>query len=135
MQSPQQIDPSTLWQRIKCSWQPKSIERPTVDPDIEALDAVQRSAEAIRYSILNLEFWISPDGQVREWLKHNGRLSVWLAIPAFLILPVITFILGQFSEWFAILVNIAGRLIVLPILSLVAFMALLIVFRIIRLLK
>ena len=101
-------------------WNPTPIDTPTVDPDLIHLDPLTRSAESIRHSVLSLEFWISPNGQVREWLRHNTRLAVLLAIPAFLVLPTITFALWQLVSWLAALVVISGKLIVLPILVLIA---------------
>lgn len=96
------------------------INPPSVDPELGQLDGLQRSAEAIRYSILSIEFWISPTGQAREWLRQNSRLAVWIAIPAFLIMPVITFVLAQLNGWIGTLVGIAGNLIVLPVVAILA---------------
>lgn len=116
-----------LLQKFKESWQPKAIDPPQVDPDLPHLDGITRSAESIRYSILSIEFWISRNGQVREWLKHNTHLCVWLAIPALVVVPVITFILWHVSRWATMLTSITGHLIVLPILALVAAVVILVV--------
>lgn len=105
---------------FRTPWHPTPLDPPTVDREIGGLDPLTRSAESIRYSILSVEFWISPRGQVREWLRHNTRLAVLLAVPAFLVLPIITFALWQFVSWMVALVSIAGKLIVLPILALIA---------------
>ena len=102
------------------TWNPQPITKPSVDEKLQNRDPLTRSAESIRYSILSIEFWISPNGQVREWLRHNSRLAVLLAIPAFLVLPVVTFALWQLVSWLAALNSIAGKLIVLPILALIA---------------
>jgi len=130
MQTPQNELRQSMWSWIKSQWNPKPIDPPTVDPGIAELDSLQRSAEAIRYSILSIEFWISPNGQVREWLKHNSHMAVWLAIPAFLILPIITFVLVQVGGWIATLVGIAGHLIIFPILALLAGVVFMIAIRI-----
>ena len=128
-----QIEPRcSLSRRVKRQWNPKPIDPPKVDPEIETLDPIQRSAESIRYSILSTEFWLSPKGQVREWLRHNGRLAVLLAIPAFLVVPIITWILVQFSSWLRLMVSISGHLIVLPILALIALVVVSIIGQIIR---
>lgn len=121
---------ASLWSWTKAQWQPQPIDPPSVDPGIDGLDPLQRSAEAIRYSVLSIEFWISPNGQVREWLKHNSHLAAWLAIPAFLILPIITFMLVQVGGWIATLVGIAGHLIIFPILALLAGLVIMIAIRI-----
>jgi hypothetical protein len=105
---------------FRMPWNPKPVDPPVVDPDLEHLDGISRSAESIRYSVLSIEFWLSKDGQIREWLRHNGRLAAVLAVPAFVILPILTFALWQ-------LVIIAGHLIVFPILGLLAALAILVV--------
>jgi hypothetical protein len=49
---------------------------------------------------------------------HGWRII--LAIPAFLVLPIITFALWQLVSWLVALTSIAGKLIILPILALLA---------------
>jgi hypothetical protein len=73
-----------------------------------------------RYSILSLEFWLSPLGRLREWVRLNGKLSAVLLIPALLILPLVTWILVQIAGWIGILIGMAGNLILLPIVALLA---------------
>ena len=123
-----QIDPPikprrSLWERILAGWNPKPVDPPKVDPDLSHLSPLQRSTESIRYSILSTEFWISPNGQVREWLRHNSRLAIVLAMPAFFVIPIITFVLWQLVKWLGMLTSIAGNLILLPILALLAALA------------
>jgi len=72
----------------------------------------QRSAEVIRYSILSVEYWLSPLGRLREWFRLNSTLSMWLLIPSVLVLPLITWILYLVAGWATI---IAGHLLVLPL--------------------
>lgn len=131
-----QPSPNSCWQSvtawIESQWSPKPINPPSVDPELGQLDGLQRSAEAIRYSILSIEFWISPNGQAREWLRQNARLAVWIAIPAFLIMPVITFVLAQLNGWIGILVAIAGNLIVFPVVAILAGLVILIAIRIVK---
>ena len=119
-------------QKIKRGWQPKPLKPPKVDPKIESLDAIQRSAESIKHSILSTEFWVSPNGQVREWLRHNGRLAILIGIPAFVILPIITFVLWQLGVWIVMLVSIAGNLIIFPLL---AFIALIVIAAVVQITK
>jgi hypothetical protein len=101
-------------------WHPKPLNPPVVDKDIENLSAVARSAESFRYGILSGEYWISPKGQVREWLRNHTRAAVLLAIPAFLVLPIVTFALWQLVTWMTLLSSLAGKLIVFPVLVLLA---------------
>ncbi len=112
-----------LKQFVARHWHPKPIDPPTPDPGIEEMSGPQRSAEVMRYSILSLEFWLSPLGRLREWIRLNGKVSAVLLIPALLILPLITWILAQVAHWLTMLVEISGNLIVFPIVALVAIAA------------
>lgn len=105
---------------IQRHWAPQKIEPPTVDPQLKELDGAQRAGEVVRYSILSLEWWLSPNGTLREWLKLNGKLSSVLLIPAVLIAPLVTFIVWQVSLWMGWLVGIAGHLILFPVAALIA---------------
>jgi hypothetical protein len=116
-----------LFQTFKDAWKPKPVDPPQVDPELPHLDCLTRSAESIRYSILSIEFWISPNGCVREWMRHNVRLASWLAIPAILVLPLVVLMLFQAVKAVVMLTSIAGHMIVLPILALVAAVVILVV--------
>jgi hypothetical protein len=101
-------------------WQPKPIQPPKVDPALEKLTGAQRSAEVIRFGILSLEFWLSPLGRLREWVRLNSKLSAILLIPAVLVLPLILLITGQLVQWLALLISVSGKLIILPVAALAA---------------
>jgi hypothetical protein len=105
---------------IKRYWEPKPIDPPKPDPEIEKMSGPQRSAEVIRYSILSVEYSLSPFGRLREWIRLNSKLSMILLIPALLVLPLITWIIYLVAGWVAMLVGLAGNLIVLPIAVLIA---------------
>jgi hypothetical protein len=108
---------------IRRHWTPTPIDPPKPDPKVDALTGAQRSAEVVRYSILSLEFWLSPMGKLREWVRLNSKLSAVLLIPAVLILPLITYILAQVAGWLVILVSISGHLIILPLMAVLAVVA------------
>lgn len=115
---------SGIWERlrafIRTHWQPEKIEEPKVDPELKHLDGAQRAGEVVRYSILSLEWWISPNGKLREWLRLNSKIGSILIIPAVLVVPLVTFILWQVSKWIGWLVGIAGNLILFPLAALAA---------------
>jgi hypothetical protein len=98
----------------------RPICKPMVNKNLSKLDALSRSAECFRYFLLSLEFWLSPNGDVREWLKHNVLLFILLIIPAILVMPVIGLILWQFTGWLSMLTAIAGKL-MLILLALLVF--------------
>ena len=98
----------------------KIVVRPTVDPEFHRMNGLQRAVESLRYVLLRWEHWVSPHGDIREWLRQNTRVGAWLLIPALFMMPFIGLILWELTGWLAL---IAGRLVVLPILILVAFVA------------
>jgi hypothetical protein len=113
-------------------WQPRPINPPKVDPELGQLDGLTRSAESFRYSILSIEWWVSPKGRLREWLRHNTHLACWLLIPAILVVPIVTFLFWQLVKWVTMLTSIAGHLILLPILTLIAALVFILVIGLVR---
>lgn len=106
--------------RMKVRWNPQPIEEPTVDPELPKLTGLARAAESLKYAALKTEHWLCPGGKLREWARVNGKLSALLAVPAILVLPLITFVLWQIAVWIGLLFGIVGKLIVLPLAALLA---------------
>ena len=105
----------TLLTRIKAHWHPQPLKAPQVDPDLPHLNALQRAVEALRDGFLALEHWMSPNGRIREFIRFNAILAVVLLVPALVIMPIITLILGQVAGWVAALANIACSLVIIPL--------------------
>ncbi|MHA3771611.1 hypothetical protein ACXR0O_08750 [Verrucomicrobiota bacterium sgz303538] len=106
---------STAW----LQWKPLPLAIPRLDPGFSKMDQIQRTAEALRYLILKFEHWISPQGNLREWLRWNTAAAIILGIPALLVVPVITFLLGQFATWSALIRETASNLIIFPITGII----------------
>ena len=121
--------------KLLAKWKPEPIPKPAVDRRLKDLNELARATECIRYSMLSIEFWISPEGQVREWVKANTRFAVFIAAPTFMAFPVITVALWELSSWMGSLTAIAGKPIVLPVLALLAVVSITIVLKIIRIFK
>jgi hypothetical protein len=100
-------------------WNPGKLEIPRVPEDLQSLDPIGRGAETLRYSTLRLEYWLSPNGLLREWLRWNLAAGLSLSIPAIIVVPVATYLLTQFATWTALLMQIVKNLLVFPILALV----------------
>jgi len=122
----------TLATAAREQWQPRPLDPPIVEAELENLDALERSTEVIRYSILSTEYWLSPKGTLREWARFNLKILAVLGIPGLLIVPVVTCLLTEFVTWSALLVEIATNLAVLPsalLLAVLLFSALAFVIR------
>ena len=91
------------------------------------MNSLQRATESFRYVLLRWEHWVSPSGDMREWLRRNCYVGACLLIPAVFVMPAVGLILRQVGSWLSMLTGILGRLIVLPVL----FLLMLVVFRIV----
>jgi hypothetical protein len=123
-----------LWRWVRQSWQPTKLNPPAVDPMFSEMDAFQRSAESFRFGLLSWEFWVSPNGQVREWLRHNTRAVVVLSIPALIVIPMIGFALSHIAGWTVALQTIAAHMIIVPVLLLTASLVVTFVVKVIKIL-
>src|SRR5687768_5090903 len=100
---------------LRQQWKPLEVKKPAVDPELHRLTDVQRSAEVFRYSVLTTEYWLSPKGKLREWLRLNVLVAVVIGFPALFIVPIITYLLGQFVTWTELLMQIGKNLLVFPV--------------------
>src|SRR5437762_14352976 len=77
---------------------------PQVDPRLTKLTPLERAAEVLRYSVLRAEYWLSPDGAIRQRLRFALRLWVYVMIAA-LIAPGVTFVVEHATGWTAMSVE------------------------------
>jgi len=96
-------------------WQPEPLPEPEVDPDLPRLSAIERSAEVLSYTCRRFEYWLSPQGTLREWLKFNLRLAIGLAVPSLLVAPLVTLALGQFNVWIDLITKTTSNLVLVPL--------------------
>jgi hypothetical protein len=115
--NPKSLSPGkvSLLTSAKLHWQPVKLSVPRLDPEVTQLDPIQRTGEVLRYSVLGLEYWLSPGGSLRQWIRLNVCIAVVLTVPALLIVPVVTYVLGAFATWAELLVRIAKHLLVFPL--------------------
>ena len=65
-------------------------------PDVPALDddtALERVVQVLRYNLLSFEYAISPNGDIRRWLKFNLRLFIKIGIPVVLLMLLLPLLL------------------------------------------
>ena len=112
--------PTTTWakqmrQIVIRRWQPEPLPEPEVDHDLPYLSASERSAEVISFTCRRFEYWISPQGVLREWFKFNLRLALGLAVPAMLVAPLVTLALKQFNEWIDLITRTTSNMVLVPL--------------------
>lgn len=99
---------------------PEPLQPPTIDPRLTELNTVVRSAECLLHFVLSIEYWLSPNGRLRLWLKINFCLCAWLFVPAITLMPIISLVFHELDGWLSMLVSIILKLIVLGLLVFVA---------------
>src|SRR5437762_12265879 len=93
---------------------PTQLNPPRVDPKLTTLPPLERAAEVLRYSVLRAEYWLSPDGAMRQRVRFALRLWVYVVIAAG-IAPAITAVVQHVTGWTAMLVEIVGKIVQIPL--------------------
>ena len=104
---------------------------PRVDPKLTGLAPLERAAEVVRYSFLRAEYWLSPDGVMRQRVRFAVRLWVYVMIAA-LIAPGITAVIQHVTGWTAMSAEMVRNITEIPLglgKFLLACFALLLLFR------
>jgi len=112
--------PATTWakqvrQIVVRRWQPEPLSEPVVDHDLPNLSAIERSAEVVSFTCRRFEYWISPQGVLREWFKFNLRLAIGFAVPALLVAPLITLALQEFGVWVDLITRTTSNMVLVPL--------------------
>ena len=71
---------------------------PRVDPKLINLTPLERAAEVLRYSVLQAEYWLSPDGAMRQRVRFALRIWIYIVIAA-LIAPSVTAVIQHVTGW------------------------------------
>lgn len=100
---------------MKHHWQPEPVSTPLVDEDLPHLSGIERAAEVLRFMLTKLEHWLSPKGNLREFMKFNFRLAITIAIPLLLVAPLITTALNQLMLWIVLLTQTFSSFILFPL--------------------
>lgn len=112
MNSELEVIEKRCWLRLfRRDWKPTPLKPPKIQKDFAKQSVVQRLSAVFRYSVLSLEYWISPGGRLREWFRFNAVTALFIGLPAMLIIPIITFLLTQFTAW---TIAIAKTLLLIP---------------------
>ena len=69
----------------------------------------------MRFMMHKLEYWLSPLGHLREFIKLNFRLALAIAIPVLMVAPLITMALDQFKLWIVLLTQTMSSFVLFPL--------------------
>ena len=96
-------------------WRPKPLPSPEVDHELAHLTGIERAAEVCRFILNKLEYALSPLGHLREFIKLNIRLAIAIAIPVFMVAPLVTMALEQMKAWIALLTQTMSSFVLFPL--------------------
>lgn len=116
--------PSACRSFLATAWQPMPLAMPSPVETLSGLGFMERSAAALAYQVLRLEYALSPAGHLRAWGLLSLKIGLVLAIPAVLVIPPATLILAGLATWSAHLAAIALNLL-LALVYIVLFAAIL----------
>lgn len=83
---------------------------PVITGDLAKLPALERSAEVLRYSVLRIEYWLSPRGLLRGILRLSLTLALLLGLPTLIVGPVVLLLLEGVAAAAALLAATAASL-------------------------
>ena len=112
-------NPASWAKRLKKTftrhWQPEKLSVPSVDHELPSLSGIERSAEVLRFMMHKLEYWLSPLGHLREFIKLNIGVTLAIAIPVLMVAPLITMALDQFKAWIVLLTQTMSSFVLFPL--------------------
>jgi hypothetical protein len=81
------------------SVQPHPVARPTVDPAFIRLPGWKRALASVAHCLRCFEYWLAPQGWLREWLRLNVLVIVLAGTTILLAGPIVTAILVSLLDW------------------------------------
>jgi len=99
-------------------WKPKPMLEPEVDPALPHLSGIERAAEVIRYCLVSLEHWLASSGWLREWIRLNLRIALFVAAPSLLVVPLVTLTFKEFNTWALLIAQTSTNMLYFPLTGL-----------------
>ena len=90
------------------------LNAPRVDPKLTKLAPLERAAEVLRYSFLRAEYWLSPEGAMRQRVRFALRLWIYVMMAA-LIAPGVTAVIQHITGWAAMSAEIVQNIAQIPL--------------------
>lgn len=122
---------SRLLHVIRSAWRPTPVPRPSISLDLERLAPIERVAEVLRFDALLAERSLSPRGGLRAWVRLNVLTALVIALPALVVVPIVTCLLGGFVTWSELLARIAVNLLIAATAALGAVLVVLLIWKVI----
>ena len=87
---------------------------PRVDRALTRSNYLARTAGVLRHAVLRFEYWLSPNGLLREWCRRCLLLALFIAVPLLCFSPLVTVFLEHLTTWSAALLQTCSNLARIP---------------------
>lgn len=87
---------------------------PLVDRVLGRQGHLARSATVLHHTLHRFEFWLSPNGLLREWCRRCLLLAMFLAVPLLCFSPLVAVFLEHLITWSAALLQTCSNLAQIP---------------------
>jgi len=76
----------------------KPVKEPELKENFENIPVFERIFDTLLYSIKYLEYIISPNGDIRQWLFFNINLFLVILIPCIFFIPLLNYLANATNE-------------------------------------
>ncbi len=87
---------------------------PQVDCSLARHGHLARSSYVLHHTLHRFEFWLSPEGHLREWCRRCLLLALFIAVPLLSFSPLVAMFLEHLTTWSAALLQICSNLAQIP---------------------
>ena len=92
----------------------RDLQAPAISRSLTKLPPLRRSAEVLRVLLLRLEYWLSPTGRLRGFLRLVVLISFWLGAVCLCVAPLVGSFLAQLTTWSSMIVTLVNNMAAIP---------------------
>ncbi|RBP38616.1 hypothetical protein DES53_111135 [Roseimicrobium gellanilyticum] len=113
---PHEVSNRKEWSLAISRWKLSAIPLapPRVDRSLPRQGHLARSTTVLHHTLHRFEFWLSPNGLLREWCRRCLLLALFTAVPLLCISPLVAVFLEHLTTWSAALLQICSNLAQIP---------------------
>ncbi len=88
------------------TWSPRPLVQPILEPGLEHMPILRRTAVILHYRVAALEYALSPGGALRSFIQLCALLGLMIGIPVLLIVPPVVLLVYALADITAAIVEI-----------------------------
>jgi len=113
---PHEVPNRKAWSLAISQWKLSAtpLTPPLMDRSLAQQSHPMRTAMVLHYTLHRFEFWLSPNGLLREWCRRCLLLALFVAVPLLCFSPLVTVFLEHLITWSAALLQTCSNLAQIP---------------------